>query len=230
MSFLRKCAYFLYPFSIAFIVAFSWTIKSAHAGTIRRMVLSRDHSNLITLAPTRSTAISFLSKPEKAVPAPGANLQVDFLGRDVIVAPLGRTLGNLIIYTKSERYVLNFKMGTDAHYDDVVETSFGSSLKRPIQLSEDTYNTEMVVLEAHEKSGRSRLILFQEVPVSIGKQNKRIESEELFDALEEFTSIHCEGCTVQKESPSLRIQCIQPINTLACTSKGSTLRIRRVSQ
>lgn len=230
MNFLRKCAYFLYPFSIAFIVAFFWTIKSAHAGTIRRMVLSRDHPNLITLAPTRSTAISFLSKPEKAVPAPGANLQVDFLGRDVLVAPLGRSLGNLIIYTKSERYVLNFKMGTDAHYDDVVETSFGGAMKRPIRLSEDTYNTEVVQLEAHEKGARSRLILSREVPISIGKQDKRIESEELFDALEEFSSIHCGGCTVQKKSPSVRIQCVQPIKTLACTSKGSTLRIRRVNQ
>ena len=91
------------------------------AGQVRRLELTEDHPATVVLALGRSTAISFLSRPEKVVPGSPQAIQINFLGSDLTITPVSRKPGNLLVYTKSGRYVILFVIGTESHYDDVVK-------------------------------------------------------------------------------------------------------------
>ncbi len=116
--------------------------RSAQAGQIRKLYLTEQKPGAITLAFGQSTVLSFFSKPERVVPGSPHKLQIDFLGRDITVTPLASSPGNLIVYTKSGRFVLLLKIGTASSYDDVVQIEPGRPRMnaRPLRLLKDTFH------------------------------------------------------------------------------------------
>ena len=143
----KAIAYFLYPFLMGLILPtlFYLVMKSEYpalAGTIRRAQISQNKPLIVRLAAGRSTAISFAARPEKVVPGNPQALEINFLGKDLTLRPLGPRPGNLIIYTKSSRYVILLQMGSESAYDDVVSVSTVAGHDRPFHLGTDTFIIE----------------------------------------------------------------------------------------
>lgn len=120
------------------------------AGQIRRLELSEDHPGTVVLALGRTTAISFASRPEKVVPGSPQALQINFLGSDLTVTPVSRKPGNLLVYTKSGRYVILFRIGSDSDYDDVVKIG-ALGRGRPVHLLTDSFRPVAFHVEAKAK-------------------------------------------------------------------------------
>ena len=138
---MKKILFLIYPVLIFLIAQILYFTKISHAGNIRKIEISQIKSGAVRLAIGRTTAISFLSRPEKVVPGSPQALEVNFLGKDIAIRPLSTRPGNLIVYTKSGRFVILLQMGNDSNYDDVVEVVSVMS-KRGINLLRDTYVKE----------------------------------------------------------------------------------------
>ncbi len=135
---MKKFLHILYPVLIFSIIPILYFLKESHAGSIRKIEVSQVRSGVVRLAVGRTTVISFLSRPEKVVPGSPQALEVNFLGKDITVRPLSTRPGNLIVYTKSGRFVVLLQMGSDSNYDDVVEVVPVMS-KHGVNLLKDTY-------------------------------------------------------------------------------------------
>jgi hypothetical protein len=134
---IKQFLFFLYLAALVLLGAF--VLKhSVEAGLIRKMQVSPNKSGIVKLSLGRQTVISFLSRPEKVVPGSPSALEVNFIGKDVLLRPLSAHPGNLIVYTKSERIVILLQVGTESNYDDAVEVLPGRSTTK-INLMKDTY-------------------------------------------------------------------------------------------
>ena len=123
---------------MSIILLFNHVNTDADAGIIRKILVSPDKPGIVRLALKRNTTISFLSRPEKVVPGAPQATEINFIGKDLNIRPLQGNLGNLTVYTKSERLVLLLQMGNESNYDDVV-TIIPSFSSRGYNLSKDTY-------------------------------------------------------------------------------------------
>lgn len=133
----RESLYYLY-LAAMIVMSILLFVKHVEAGSIRKIQVSKVKSGIVRLASGRNTTISFLSRPEKVVPGSPQSLEVNFIGKDLNIRPLGSRPGNLTVYTKSERIVLLLQMGNESNYDDVVEILPVIS-KRGMNLTKDTY-------------------------------------------------------------------------------------------
>ena len=133
-----KDLFFYFYILALIIVSVLMLMKHVEAGRIRKMQVSEDKSGIVTLAFSRNTVISFLSRPEKVVAGSPQAIEVNFIGKDLNVRALQGHPGNLTVYTKSGRMVLLLQMGNENNYDDVVEIVPYSSMHR-LRLLKDTY-------------------------------------------------------------------------------------------
>ena len=139
MKSIRKLLIAFYPVAILGIaLGILLHSKESQAGSIRRIEVSSSKSGTVRLALGRTTVISFLSRPEKVVPGSPQTLEINFLVKDITIRPLSGHPGNLIIYTKSGRFVILLQMGNETSYDDVVEVVPVMS-KHGVNLLRDTY-------------------------------------------------------------------------------------------
>ena len=140
----RNIIIVLYPMIIAILafLLFCLTERSpnqAIAGIIRWAEISEAKPLIVHLAQGRTTAISFAVRPEKVVPGNPQALEINFLGKDLTVRPVAPNPGNLIIYTKNNRYVILFQLVSVPAYDDAVTVSSGKPGSRVMKLGTDTY-------------------------------------------------------------------------------------------
>lgn len=220
MKALRRFAYILYPLLIFGLLPFM-LIKNSQAGNMRTVEVSPSRSAHIRLAFGRTTAISFFTRPEKVVPGSPGAIEVNFLGKDITVRPLSSKPGNLLVYTKTGRYVLLLDLASDASYDDVVEVTPGK-LQRISNLSEQTYRVaELAILPL-----KSKVALATQVPVRVLGDGYRIEGSELSESLSRFPLLSCPGCTFERRNSEARISCRAIISNLKCTSKTGILELR----
>jgi hypothetical protein len=134
---IKQFLFFLYLAALLLLGAFALKY-SVEAGSIRKIQVSPNKSGIVKLSMGRQTVISFLSRPEKVVPGNPSALEVNFIGKDVLLRPLSAHPGNLIVYTKSERIVILLQVGNESNYDDSVEVLPGG-LAIKINLMKDTY-------------------------------------------------------------------------------------------
>lgn len=125
--------------AMSIILLFHHVNISAEAGVIRKISVSEEKPGIIRLAFKRNTTISFSSRPEKVVPGAPDAVVLNFIGKDLNIRPLQSNLGNLTVYTKSQRLVLLLQMGNDSNYDDVVTIIPTSYSSRGYRLEKDTY-------------------------------------------------------------------------------------------
>jgi hypothetical protein len=202
------------------------------AGQIRRLELSEDHPGTVVLALGRSTAISFTARPEKVVPGSPQAIQINFLGSDLTVTPVSRNPGNLLVYTKTGRYVILFRVGNENSYDDVVKVSpVGKG--RPIQLLTDSFRTVGFHVESSEKSGEmrgaKRKAVSEQIAVLMASNELEISSPDLKDLLSPIGAFRCKGCVLRGDSDTARISCIKPMSEIHCESKTIIITLKRVS-
>jgi hypothetical protein len=200
----------------------------ARAGQIRRLELSEDHPGTVVLALGRSTAISFTARPEKVVPGSPQAIQINFLGSDLTVTPVSRNPGNLLVYTKTGRYVILFRVGNESNYDDVVKVSpMGKG--RPIQLLTDSFRTVGFHVESAERRGAKYTNVPEQIAVLMASNELEISSPDLKDLLSPVGAFRCKGCVLRGESDTARISCIKPISEIHCESKTIIITLKRVS-
>ena len=216
----------LYPSVMVFGLAVFYPVVKAHAGRIRTMQLTRTTPGKVYLALDHSTAISFPSKPERLVPGSPSRINVDFLGNDITVTPVARNPGNLIVYTKSGRYVILFEPGTASNYDDAVNIRFGGA-GQPLRLSNDTYHaTEFQVdfkSATKKQSGSST-----QITALMSSSDRKIEGDELADLLKPLKHLQCQGCSILNRD-SFQIFCAKAISDLKCSSTlYSAIHLKRV--
>ena len=137
MNKIKRILFYLY-IGVLMTGGFFTLKRSLEAGVIRKIQVSPTKPGIVKLCLLRQTAISFLSRPEKVVPGNPSALEINFIGKDVILRPLSTHPGNLIIYSKSERNVILLQMGNESNYDDVVEVGAVTTSKK-INLLKDTY-------------------------------------------------------------------------------------------
>lgn len=228
MEQMKKFAFWIYPAVILSVLIFFGT-RPAHAGRVRKMILTEERPGIVHLALGRTTAISFLSKPEKLVLGSPEKVHVDFLNRDITVSPLAKNPGNLLVYTKSARYVILFDLGSSSNYDDVVEIRPGGRPRFTIQLLDDTVREETLQITLIPSSKRSSTRQLN-VPVLVTMSELRIGSTELYDALESINGLHCVGCSSRRSDNNLQLYCGKPIQEVQCSGAGySKITLKRSS-
>jgi hypothetical protein len=212
------------------LTAFALT-PASHAGQIRKLQLTEDRPATVILALGRSTAISFLSRPEKVVPGSPQAIQINFLGSDLTVTPVGRKPGNLLVYTKSGRYVILFSIGTDAHYDDVVRIGTHGQV-RPIRLLTDSYH--LASLKVSVLPREAGPLLPKEITVQLTTNEREISGSDLDALLSNPVltggsgvsggkiTLHCSGCLIHTRNGSARMSCVKPIEIIHCESKPTS--------
>lgn len=205
---------------------------------MRRIDLSEDHPATVVLALGRSTAISFLSRPEKVVPGSPQAIQINFVGSDLTVTPVSRKPGNLLVYTKSGRYVILFSIGNDTRYDDVVRVgALGKG--RPLRLLTDSFSLAGFRVFARSRSGRALDGAPTEITLKLTTNGREISGSDLGVLLSDpaisgngrsVNVPQCGGCIVRVEPAALaRITCLKPIEKLHCGSKSATVDLERVA-
>jgi len=211
---LRKIIFFIYPAAIFSIAIYLSFIQGARAGRVKVLTLSQDQPGKVVLALGKATAISFPVKPEHLVPGAPGSVAINFLGNDITVNPNARDPGNLLVYTKSGRYVIVFELGSGGNYDDVVKIHFGNE-GTPLRLMEDSYHVEnlKVALKAKSKAGKDSVL---DIPVFVTGNGTQLRSPELFDAFKETKKLRCPGCVVSSKESSLQVSCARPIQDLKC--------------
>ncbi len=216
----KSVAYILYPLLIGTLlsVLLYSAINSdpiAMAGTIRKAELSSERPLIVRLAMGRTTAVSFTVRPEKVVPGNPQGVEINFVGRDLTLRPLGHNPGNLIVYTKTTRYVVLLQIGSEASYDDAVVINAFSSHSRPIRLAEDSFLVEEVELrDLTAKSG-------QPLSVLVRREARALESDSFPEGL------RCKGCVLSREKSRTLLICKSEIKSLDCTTAGRSLKLIR---
>jgi hypothetical protein len=153
----------LYPVLIVLCILAILATHKAHAGHVRQLELGPDKPGVVNLAFGRTTAISFSVRPEKVVPGSPQAIEVTFLGKDITIRPLTSKPGNILVYTKSSRYVILLQLGSESKYDDVVKVAPSFS-KVPLKLLEDSYRIVNFDLILKSKAGTSKP---EQIPVKI---------------------------------------------------------------
>lgn len=198
-------------------------LKSARAGHVRQLEITPDVPGVVHLAFGRTTAISFSVRPEKVVPGSPQAIEVNFLGKDITVRPLSSKAGNLLVYTKTSRFVLLFQVGGESQYDDVVKVAPAFS-KRPLKLLQDAFRIVTLRIAPEKKDSEAKPI---EVPAMFRSDDKEVHGSELKDALQPYLHLVCRGCVIRRDQDELRLTCSAAIETLHCTSAGLKLLIQR---
>ena len=210
-------------------------VPNAVAGQVRRIELTEDHPATVYLALGRSTAISFQSRPEKVVPGSPQAIQINFLGSDLTVTPVNRKPGNLLVYTKSGRFVILFTMGGDRHYDDVVKVGVMGK-GRPIRLLTDSFLLAPFKVIAKSRPSGGVIKVLEELTLRITANEQEISGSDLDDLLSNpsikitslpSTPFHCLGCVAHFEPSGERITCIKPIIKIHCESKSASFDLER---
>ena len=216
----RKMIAILYPFLIGFLLpvllfSFAWN-KHARAGTIRKAELSQDRPLIVKIAPGRTTAISFAVRPEKVVPGNPSAIEINFLNRDITLRPIASNPGNLIVYTKSARYVILLGLSTDGQYDDVVSVSTVSTRTKPIRLTEDAFIIGTLKLTFSDTDEE------RSVAASIRHNGMTLESQEIPHP------IQCTGCVVKKVDDLVQVACRKKVDSLDCKTMGRQVKLQKV--
>jgi hypothetical protein len=210
----------LYPVIIIGCVLAIVVAQRAHAGHIRQLELGPDRPGVVNLAFGRTTAISFSVRPEKVVPGSPQSIEVNFLGKDITIRPLTAKPGNLLVYTKSSRYVILLQLGSESQYDDVVKVASSFS-NTPLRLLDDSFRIVNFSLTLKSKTKEIKPTL---VPVMLISSEKSIEGIELKNALEIYKPLACKSCVVRYDSGSSKIVCNTPIQEIHCrTSQGDLI-------
>ncbi|GEM_PF-2336474 len=222
MKTLKKIAFILYPFGVILLLPYLLT-REAKAGQIRDVYTTGSSTIPVYLKFKMRTVLSFDAKPEKAVPGSSGNIEIDFIGKDLVVSPISKNPGNLIVYTSTGRFVLNFKVQDGNHYDDVVTVHLGSNPKqfrRAVKLDEATYIVSEITIDYKKKGAEGTS---QDVPVSLRTDKKVIGSAELLDSLSAYRPLKCSGCLVSFEKDTSRIICSKPISKIQCENRNAKI-------
>ena len=217
----KRIAFLIYPFLIGFLLPVLFFTVGGHnpeakAGIIRRTELSPDRPLVVRLAQGRSTAISFGTRPEKVVPGNPQALEINFLGRDLTLRPLGGKPGNLIIYTKSNRYVILLQMVSDTSYDDAVSVNSFPSYGHPVRLGDDTFLIEEISIQEVASKKQTSLSAF------VRREGKVLDSDSLPDDL------RCKGCILKKQNNSTQLLCGHSIQVLECRQNAVPVQLKRI--
>lgn len=217
----KKIAFLLYPLFITLLLiclCLRSSIPIAVAGTIRRIEITPDRPVIIRLAQSRTTAVSFSVRPEKVVPGNPDALELNFLGRDLTIRPLGPRPGNLIVYTKSSRYVILLQLSSEAGYDDAVTLVSAGSKGKILKLSDDSFQVvdfKMTFPEASSNRTASgqlshvgRVLLTQELPLPL----------------------RCKGCLIKKRDDSVELSCSHDIIKIECSTSGRPFVLERATK
>jgi hypothetical protein len=135
----------------------------------------------------------------------------------------------MIVYTKTGRYVLVFKLGHESQYDDVVEIIFGggsTGANRPLRLLDQSFKTVLMELKT-DKTPAKPAGVSKDIPVLLSTSELRIESEELEEAIREYPSFRCEGCRITRNGKAAQLACISPIVNLSCKGGDLSLSLKR---
>jgi hypothetical protein len=213
----------LYPVLIVLCILAILATHKAHAGHVRQLELGPDKPGVVNLAFGRTTAISFSVRPEKVVPGSPQAIEVTFLGKDITIRPLTSKPGNILVYTKSSRYVILLQLGSESKYDDVVKVAPSFS-KVPLKLLEDSYRIVNFDLILKSKAGTSKP---EQIPVMFSANEKSIEGTELEEALEQYAPITCRNCVIHRETDSLKMSCAKPMQETHCHTPKGELLLRR---
>jgi hypothetical protein len=215
----RKIAFAAYPVFIVAGIVFLM-MRETRAGHVRQLEISPDQPGIVHLAFGRTTAISFSARPEKVVPGSPQAIEVNFLGKDITVRPLNAKAGNLLVYTRTSRFVILFEVGSEAQYDDVVKVAPSFS-KAPLRLLVDSFRISSVQISI--ENGHKSL----EIPIALSFDERSIESAEFKEALQPYPHLVCTDCLLKHEADSLRLSCQMPIHDVHCRSGQTKLAFRR---
>ena len=215
----KKLAHLIYPFLVALILAVSLVLAmrtepSAEAGMIRTVEISPEHPLVVRLAQGHTTAISFAVRPEKVVPGNPQALEINFLSKDLTLRPLAPHPGNLIIYTKSNRYVILLQIGSENNYDDVVSVRAYGALRHSLRLTDDTFHVDTFSLSSGQ--------LKREIVGDVSGTGNHVT----FDTLP--LKIKCKGCIVKTVNALTEIACKDEIKKLSCKSGADLVQIVRI--
>lgn len=214
---MKKLFFYVYPILVIIVVPILLLYKHAQAGVIRKIEISQDRPAFVRLAFGRSTAISFLTRPEKVVPGSPASIEVNFLQKDITVRPLSSKPGNLIVYTKSGRYVILFLMGTESTYDDVVSVT-PTYHQKGISLIDQSFRVEKFTVDrANVKSEISGYLSTSEKTVELNREQSK------------FQKIECEKCKSGFDAQKIRISCKDQIKTINCFDTAGKFTLSRGS-
>ncbi len=212
----KKIAYLLYPILIGILlpVLFFWAGRSEHearAGVIRYAELSPERPLIVRLAMGRTTAITFSTRPEKVVPGNPLAVEINFLGRDLTLRPLEHLPGNLIVYTKSNRYVILLQVVPENVYDDAIVVNGVASYSKPIRLIEDTFTVEEIkITDSATKKDSS-------ISVLVRREGRVLESDAFPYGL------RCKSCVLK----GTQLVCARPVKRLECKVGGKEQILER---
>ena len=226
MGFFQFLWTLLMTVSVELLVIEAYPRLIAMAGNIRNISITETSPAKIYLSLGHTTAISFPSKPERMVLGAPNHVAVDFLGNDITVTPLAKNPGNLIVYTKSGRYVLLFVEGSASQYDDVVNVHLGRS-GPALRLAKDSSRPVALNVDMMPK-GKAAIPIHLEITALTDSSGKSLEGTDLENTLKEVKRIQCAGCTISNHSGDFKIMCIKSIAELTCSSQTySSIHIAR---
>lgn len=216
----KEFARVLYPLLIATLLTVLLFLSSrsdslVYAGVIRTVDLSPDRPLVVRLAQGHTTAISFAVRPEKVVPGNPQAIEINFLGRDLTVRPLAPHPGNLIVYTKSGRYVILLQISSESSYDDVVSVRSLSPGSRPVRLENDSFTIEEFILI----SGQSK--------VHVSAQIKSSRKVGTFQDLPK--GLRCKSCVLKEAAALTEVTCSAEIVKLNCNVGKQAFQLERAS-
>ncbi len=218
----KRMAYLIYPFLIGFLLPIIFFVTSGHdyeakAGIIRHAELSSERPLKVNLAIGRTTVISFATHPEKVVPGNPQAIEINFLNHDLTIRPLASRPGNLIVYTKNNRYVILLQVVSETSYDDAVSVNTFSSNNRSLRLTHDTFVIEQVKLHNLVRKTKTS------ITAMISHQERYLQSDSLPPDLK------CKGCFLRKHPIGSELVCSNPISILECQMNGSQYTLKRNS-
>ena len=217
----RDLARALYPLIVgAILVILLFLASSKHeaiAGSIRKAELSPERPLVVRLAIGRSTALSFPVRPEKVVPGNPQGVEINFLGRDLTLRPLSVRPGNLIVYTKSTRYVVLLNLVSESAYDDSVVINGLSSYSRPVRLTEDAFRVESFKISPLPKGTKT------EITATTRNFGKVVESDSL------PPTIRCKDCVTKRINNLTQLICTRQVVSVQCRNHIEQMRIDRIT-
>lgn len=136
----------------------------AHAGQVRTLYANDKSMQSVFLAMGRSTVLRFDEKPKSTIVGNKNYLNVEYIGNDIALQPLGRTSTNMFVHTESQTYGLILKPGTESHYDDLVivrwRPGFMNITERPKTKS---LVTERAMNQTSELKGQLKVYLKRQI-------------------------------------------------------------------
>lgn len=187
------------------LTTFAFLLSGAlQAGVVRTVYANNEKMEPIYYSLGKSSILRFTERPKKVVVGNKNYFQIEFIGNDVTIQPLGQAHTNVFVYTEYQVYGFLLRP-TNSRYDDLVNVRWKSKnilfknkekpkqtkpLFRPIKLkmkghldinvtgvSQSQINNDLYFVDIVIKNTGKKNLLTKDIQIFATRNNKKLSNQ-----------------------------------------------------